>query len=132
MAQAMKTVRAVSLVAVALLCGAGALAQDGIDPTRPPSVMNAPVIVPGGAAGGNYVARRAERRAPQLQSILVSLRPGGRRVAVIDGKIVRQGQRVGDAVLVDVKPTEVLLRRGGKTETLKLFRPAVRVATVQP
>ena len=135
MAQAMKTVRAVSLVAVALLCGAGALAQDGIDPTRPPSVMNAPVIVPGaagGAAGGNYVAPRAERRAPQLQSILVSLRPGGRRVAVIDGKIVRQGQRLGDAVLVDVKPTEVLLRRGGKTETLKLFRPAVRVATVQP
>ena len=126
MAQAMNTSRALVLLALAL--PAFALAQDGIDPTRPPAVMTAPVLVPGGA----YVAPRVERRAPELQSILVSLRPGGRRVAVIDGKTVRQGQRVGDAVLVAIGATEVVLRRGSKTETLKLFRPATRVATVQP
>ena len=122
----MKTLRALILLAHAL--PAYAQAQDGIDPTRPPSVMTAPVVLPGGA----YAAPRAERRAPELQSILVSLRPGGRRVAVIDGKTVRQGQRVGDAVLVAIGSTEVVLRRGGKTETIKLFRPATRVATVQP
>lgn len=136
MAQVVTTLRAFALGAAALLCSAGAPAQDGIDPTRPPSVMNAPVMVPGGAlgntAGRYYVAPRAERRAPQLQSILVSLRPGGRRVAVIDGKTVRQGQRVGDAVLVTIGAAEVVLRRGNRTETLTLFRPAVRVATVQP
>jgi MSHA biogenesis protein MshK len=110
-------------MALALACGA-APAQDGIDPTRPPAAMNAP------AAG--EAPLRVERAEPQLQSILVSLRPGGRRLAVIDGKIVRQGQRVGDAVLVAIGATEVVLRRGGKTETLKLFRPAARVATVQP
>jgi MSHA biogenesis protein MshK len=113
-----------------VVLGAGpALAQDDAsDPTRPPSVMTAPVTVP----GSTYIAPRSERRVPQLQSILVSLRPGGRRLAVIDGKIVRQGQSVGDAVLVNIGATEVVLRRGTRSETLKLFRPAVRVATVQP
>ncbi|WP_426104879.1 MSHA biogenesis protein MshK [Massilia sp. TSP1-1-2] len=123
-----------SLALVALL-PLVALAQDGADPTRPPAAMTAPVLapsMPGGVAGGVLTAPRLERRAPQLQSILVSLRPGGRRVAVIDGKTVRQGQRVGDAVLVAIGATEVVLRRGGKTETLTLFRPAQRVATVQP
>jgi MSHA biogenesis protein MshK len=115
---------------LAVALGAGpAWAQDGGgDPTRPPSVMTAPAIV----AGTSYSAPRTERRVPQLQSILVSMRPGGRRVAVIDGKIVRQGQRVGDAVLVSIGATDVVLQRGTKSETLKLFRPAVKVATVQP
>ncbi len=116
------------LAALALAAPCFALAQDMTDPTRPPAVMTAPLVVPGGA----YVAPRAERARPQLQSILVSLRPGGRRVAVIDGKTLRQGERVGGAVLVAIYATEVVLRRGSKTETLKLFRPAVRVATVQP
>jgi MSHA biogenesis protein MshK len=122
MAQALKHLCALAL---AVLCGA-ALAQDGIDPTRPPAVMTAPPAVAGAAP------LPLERAEPQLQSILVSLRPGGRRIAVIDGKIVRQGQRVGDAVLVAIGSTEVVLRRAGKTQTLKLFRPASRVATVQP
>lgn len=122
MAQALKHL---CTLALALLCSA-ALAQDGIDPTRPPAVMTAPVAVAGEARP------QLARAEPQLQSILVSLRPGGRRLAVIDGKIVRQGQRVGEAVLVAIGSTEVVLRRAGKTETLKLFRPASRVATVQP
>ncbi|MEJ7807868.1 MAG: hypothetical protein WKG03_18350, partial [Telluria sp.] len=100
MAQAMTPVRALAVGAAILLCAAGALAQDGIDPTRPPSVMNAPLILPGSVPGAYFVPR-AERR-PQLQSVLVSLRPGGRRVAVIDGKTVRVGQRVGNAQLIAV------------------------------
>ena len=138
MAQAMTFLHALALGMLALPWSACVLAQDGIDPTRPPAVMSAPVILPASVPGATYtpggmlVAPRAERRTPQLQSVLVSLRPGGRRVAVIDGKTVRQGQRVGDAVLVAIGATEVVLRRGAKTETLKLYRPAVRVATVQP
>jgi MSHA biogenesis protein MshK len=121
MAQALKLLCALAL---AMLTGM-AQAQGLIDPTRPPAAISAPVA----NAGAAPLLARAE---PQLQSILVSLRPGGRRIAVIDGKIVRQGQRVGDAVLVAIGSTEVVLRRAGKTETLKLFRPASRVATVQP
>ncbi len=123
MAQAMKALWILALAALAPL----AQAQSGIDPTRPPAVMTAPVMAPGG-----YVAPRIERAQPLLQSILVSRRPGGRRVAVIDGKIVRQGERVGGATVVAIGTYEVVLRRGSKTETLKLFRPATRVATVQP
>ena len=123
MAQAMTAARAVLLAACAAWL-TPAQAQDA-DPTRPPAVMTAPM------AGAGALPRTV-RGTPQLQSILVSLRPGGRRVAVIDGKMVRQGQRVGDAVVTAIGATDVVLRRGGKTETLKLFRPATRVATVQP
>jgi MSHA biogenesis protein MshK len=125
MAQAVTLLRVVSL---ALLLPALATQAQGVpDPTRPPAALNAP---PTAAGGGTLV--RAESAQPQLQSILVSLRPGGRRVAVIDGKTVRQGERVGGALVVAIGPSEVVLRRGSQTQTLKLFRPAVRVATAQP
>jgi MSHA biogenesis protein MshK len=117
---------ALNVLALCALAGV-AQAQAVVDPTRPPAAMTAPQLPPGAVA-----LPRAERAQPQLQSILVSLRPGGRRVAVIDGKTVRQGQRVGDAQVLTINATDVVLRRGSQTMTLKLFRPATRVATVQP
>lgn len=103
-------------------------AQSGIsDPTRPPAALIAPVRMPDGV-----IATPVVRHEPRLQSVLVSLRPGGRRIAVIDGKMVRQGQRVGDAVVVSIGAREVVLRRGSRTQTIKLFKPAARLAQVQP
>jgi MSHA biogenesis protein MshK len=122
MAQVMKTLCALMLAVLA----SAAAAQDGTDPTRPPALMTPAPVAP-----GSTPLVRLDG-APQLQSILVSLRPGGRRVAVIDGKTVRQGQRVGDAVLVAIGNTEVVLRRAGKNQILKLFRPAPQAAVVQP
>ena len=112
------------LAAVALLAAAGmATAQDALDdPTRPPAALSAPAASGVPAAAG----------LPDLQSILVSQRPGGRRVAVIDGKPVRQGQRVGDAILETIRPTEVVLKRGRQRVTLKLFRPPESAAAAQP
>lgn len=111
------------LAGMALLaCGAAARAQDVADPTRPPALLSAPAAnrgQPGSAAG-----------EPQLQSILVSLRPGGRRVAVIDGKTLRQGERIGGAVVERIGATEVVLRKGNQKQVLKLFRPAARGAAV--
>jgi MSHA biogenesis protein MshK len=125
MAQALKTLATLFCAAVQLApC---ALAQTITDPTRPPAAMIAPVRAPDGV-----VAAPVVRAAPRLQSVLVSTRPGGRRVAVIDGKMVRQGQRFGDAVVVSIGAREVVLRRAGKDQTLKLFRPAPKVAQVQP
>ena len=123
---------AIVLLAVLQLGGLGATraawAQAPLsDPTRPPASLIAPVRTTDGV-----IAAPAVRPEPRLQSVLVSLRPGGRRIAVIDGKMVREGQRVGDAVVVSIRAKEVELRRAGRTQTIKLFRPAAKVAQVQP
>lgn len=113
-----------ALAALAVLAGHAANAQDGAlrDPTRPPAVLSAPAAMPG----------RAASSAPQqqLQSVLISLRAGGRRVAVIDGKTLREGDRVDGALVESIRPTEVVLRRGNQRQVLKLFQPPARGAAV--
>lgn len=109
-------------LAASLATSALAQAQEGLpDPTRPPAVMTAPVVK-GAAAPAST--------GPQVQSILVSLRPGGRRVAVIDGKTLREGSRFGEAVVEAIHPTQVVLRKDGRKYVLKLFRPAAHVAGI--
>ena len=88
----------------------GAQAQALDDPTRPPAALWAP------ASTVPVVAAR-----PQLQSVLISTRPGGRRLAVIDGQMVRVGSKVGDAVVTEIHDTAVVLRRGKSLETFKLY-----------
>ena len=88
----------------------GAQAQALDDPTRPPAALWAP------ASAAPVVAAR-----PQLQSVLISTQPGGRRLAVIDGQVVKIGSKVGDAVVTDIRDTAVLLRRGKSVETFKLY-----------
>ena len=58
---------------------------------------------------------------PQLQSILVSREPGGRRVAVISGEMVREGMKFRDAIVERVTEKDVILLRGKTRETLKLY-----------
>lgn len=86
-------------------------AQAVQDPTRPPQALIKPVA--GVASAG----------APQLQSILVARGPGGRRVAVIDGNMVRVGDMVGGARVTGMTASSVQLQRGGKRETLKMTAP---------
>jgi MSHA biogenesis protein MshK len=93
------------LLAVAV---ADVSAQVYVDPTRPPPLPGAqqesgPVAVPPG---------------PVLQSVLTSPL---RRMAIISGRTVRLGDRVGDAVVADIRETEVVLRSGRQTQVLKLF-----------
>ncbi|NHQ90051.1 MSHA biogenesis protein MshK [Janthinobacterium lividum] len=88
----------------------GAQAQTLDDPTRPPAALWAP------ASAAPVVAAR-----PQLQSVLISTQPGGRRLAVIDGQTVKVGSKVGDAVVTEIHDTAVLLRRGKSLETFKLY-----------
>ncbi|KQX02071.1 hypothetical protein ASC94_00410 [Massilia sp. Root418] len=102
------------LLLLLLAAGGAVQAQHLADPTRPPAVL--------GVQGGEGPAGEgAAPAAPQLQSILVSREPGGRRVAVINGEMVRQGMKFGDAIVERVGETEVVLRRGKTRETLKLF-----------
>jgi len=92
----------------ALVCASGlpAFAQALADPTRPPGASSA-------EAGGQGVAT-----GPVLQSILVSSR---RAEAIISGHTVKAGDKVGDAKVVKITETEVVLREGRDVQVLKLF-----------
>lgn len=83
------------------------------DPTRPPAALTS-------TSSADNGAQAEDSGAPQLQSILVSREPGGRRVAVISGEMVRQGMKFRDAIVERVGDKEVVLRRGKTRETLKL------------
>ncbi len=100
------------VIALLLACSAAwATAQTAGDPTLPP-----PSMLPPGSAGATSAPA-----GPELQSILVSREPGGRRVAVISGEMVKQGSRVNGAVVESVRDNEVVLRRGKAREVLKLY-----------
>lgn len=108
--------RPVLWTCLAFCWGQAAQAQAIDDPTRPPAALWTP-------AASEAAPPKPSR--PQLQSVLISNKPGGRRVAVIDGQIVRQGGKVGDAVVVEIRDTAVVMRRGKTLETFKLY-PAPR------
>lgn len=96
----------------AVLLPASAGAQGLVDPTRPP---DAP-------PPGNDAGLIATRVVPQLQSVLVG--SSGRRVAVIDGRTVRVGDKVGEASVDGIGETTVTLRRGKILETIRLYPKA--------
>lgn len=78
------------------------------DPTRPPASFSAvptnnPVVLTSG---------------PVLQSVLIS---PGRMVAIISGQTVKLGGKIGEAQVVKITESEVVLRSGKETQTLKLF-----------
>ena len=92
----------------AVAFGADAQLPPLADPTRPPSVSAE------GAAPGEPVG-------PQLQSILIS---PARRVAVINGQPVALGQKFGEATVVRISETAVVLKTAEGMETLKLYPAA--------
>ena len=105
-----------------LLAGARADAQNLPDPTRPPATF---IAAPVGQV-------HAAAATPQLQSILISRAPGGRRVAVIDGQTVLQGGRFRDATVVRIAPNEVELRTGDTRQLLRMYpRPAAQPLSVK-
>lgn len=96
----------------AALAAAGALAETLPDPTRPPAFLFAPV--------DGEAAEKASGGF-QLQSVLIG---PGRRSAIIGGRHLSVGDRLGEFTLVRVGDTEVVLKGPEGSRTLKLF-PAV-------
>lgn len=80
------------------------------DPTRPP----------GYAAG---TSRAAHRPAWVLTQTLIS---PGRRLATINGRRVSVGEWVRGALVVEILPTEVKLRRQHRTFSIKLLPGRVK------
>lgn len=101
MAGRMRALAASTLLVLATAVQAQALR----DPTRPP---------------GDTGPQSAESApaATQLQSVLIAK---GRRVAVISGQAVPLGGMYGEARVVKITETEVVLKKGGETEVLKLY-----------
>ena len=83
-------------------------AENFSDPTRPPTVLGA---IPDGNAATPV-------SGPVLQSVLIS---AGRKVAIISGKTVKLGDEFGEARVVKITESEVVLRNGKELQTLKLF-----------
>ncbi len=107
-------------VTAAFACDA-ALAQAMTDPTRPPTEH---VVADGGepAAAG----------APVLQSVMIT---PTLKAAIINGEMVKLGGKFGNAQLVKVSESEVVLKSGDETQVLKMY-PGVdkrgRTAAHQP
>ena len=106
------TRRANGLALLALLVlPAVAPAQALSDPTAP--------LPRSDRSAGSGVARTAP--SWQLQSIMVG---PDRRIAVINGEIVREGTPVNGATVLTIDPASVLLDAGGRRLRLRLFDAA--------
>ncbi len=66
----------------------------------------------------------ADGSAWSLQSILLA---SDRRIAVINGKRVQEGDRVGSARVIRIRDSQVLLETGGRRLTLHLLPKTVKV-----
>jgi MSHA biogenesis protein MshK len=101
-----------TLATLLLLAGAAftthAAAQQLADPMQPPGT--APAAIAAAPRAG-------------LQTVLIS---GSRRLALIDGKRVSVGESARGAEVVEIRSTEVVLRRGRRTEVLKLLPAGVK------
>ena len=80
-----------------------------VDPTKPSGVS----IAPSTQSGGGLI----------LQSTLVS---GSQKTAVINGRRYHEGDRVGKAVVREIRSFGVKLEKNGKTVHLPLVRARIK------
>ncbi len=89
------------------------------DPMRPPLVRSAP----------SEGATAAPQQRYQLTSTLVSAQ---RRIAVINGRRLTVGERIGNARLVAVESDRAILSEAGRTFTLHLIPVTIKRPAPQP
>ena len=107
------------LIAAVLLFPLAVSAQKiTIDPTRPPVGFGTGATDTEGDTGGGI----------RLQSVMIS---PTHSAAIINGVTVRLGEKYGDAVLVRVAESEVVLRSGGAQQVLKIH-PGVEKRAIVP
>jgi MSHA biogenesis protein MshK len=108
----------VSCCVLALVIGISyAKADTLIDPTRP---ANAPT------KSGPVV--RVVEPTSRLTAIFQS---GDRRVAVLDGRVVKNGDRIGELVIQEILPDSVRYVRAGRVETARLPKQAAAVRSAR-
>lgn len=85
-------------------------AEQLLDPTRPPAIIDTFVARAEGDQAGDM--------APGLQSIIISK---NRRAAIIDGENIELGGKHGDAKLIEVNEGNVVLQGAQGRQVLALF-----------
>jgi MSHA biogenesis protein MshK len=111
--------RRLALIAAMLLFSVAVSAQKlVIDPTRPPV----------GFGSGAADTESDTAGGIRLQSVMIS---PTRSAAIINGVMVRLGEKYGDAVLVRVAESEVVLRSGDAQQVLKIH-PGVEKREITP
>ena len=104
----MSTGTAAAWVALAIVAAAAPASGQVLgDPTRPPNL-----------SGLSFGAAATTPSGPILQSIVLSPK---RRLALIDGKLLGIGNRVGGATLVAIEIDSVRLQEGRGTKVVKLL-----------
>lgn len=86
-----------------------------MDPTQPAHGM---------AAGGGTAARPM---GPMLQSTFIS---ASQRRAVISGKFYRVGDKFGGAVITDIQPYEVVLKKADRETRMRLMPKLAKEAYI--
>ena len=76
------------------------------DPTRPPIAVKQ--------------TAKTSKESPRTTLLSAVLFSDDRRVAVIDGRVLREGDRVGDAVVTEIFADGVKLARGGHVQVMRL------------
>jgi hypothetical protein len=118
------------LLTVLLAMAIAAGAQTMIDPTRPPSLAT---TSPAGLGRNDGPARAASaaspvNAAPQLQAIHTP-REGGAS-AIVNGQVVRTGERVGEHTVVAIDAAGITLRSArGATQVLPLLSGVTKTAS---
>lgn len=102
-----------------LLCVAAQAQSPLADPTRPP-----PALAASAPASGAKPASAPAPKDPELQALRLSreLPP----LALIDEKLVRIGDRVGEASVIAIREDGVLLRVGRGPDQWLRLNPDVR------
>lgn len=88
------------------------------DPTRPPAWLGKSI----------QVAPQTSAKSYQLQQILISEQ---RRLAIINGELVSEGQNFENARVVKISFDKVVLRVSGKKKTLTLSPETKEVINAQ-
>jgi MSHA biogenesis protein MshK len=104
----------VAILAVGLFASASTYCAPFTDPFRPPREMEAPVAGVSAPAG------------PRLESVLIA---PDRRIAVINGQQYSEGATFGEGRILRISETEVVIRRPGRDEALKLYPLDVKRAS---
>ncbi len=102
------------LICAVLMAAGAASAQEIIDPTIPPKAA-----IPASQEPQANVVQVSNE--PMLQSILIAKKPHGRRMAMIDGILVKVGDKVRDSVVEMIGDNTVMLKEGKTTKVLKLY-----------
>lgn len=101
-----RTGRLLLLVACGFAAHLASASEIFHDPTRPPSALYVP-------NDSTFI-----QVGPVLQSIRMA---NGRYTAVINGENVSVGSKIGEARVVKIRETEVVLKTADSLQTLKLF-----------